>query len=96
MPVKVGLQLGSNWDRYDRPEDEELGHKLSSSTNFALLAHAPLTTGSHQQSDSADAEPELFTLNLTLLAKSMATVPFWQKLGISQDYFEVICVPVEK
>ncbi|KAL1506592.1 hypothetical protein ABEB36_005923 [Hypothenemus hampei] len=98
-PMQKPKQLDSNWDRYEDEEENEHEHKLSSSTNFSLLANAPVSSGSHFQFKSDKENEEifkikenfnennLFSLNLDLLHKSMLTIPYYERQGIEMGYF---------
>lgn len=91
---KPKVALESNWDRY---ELKEVDDKVNSSTDFSVLASAPITHGSHFQFKSDKdileiSEPvttSLFKLDLTLLEKSLSTIPFNVRSGISKDIFSV-------
>lgn len=89
------VDLGSNWDRYEVDEGETTS-TLSVSTNFEVLATAPITVGSHFQFkkdqltiDEEVVENSLFTLNLDQLHYSMLSIPFYQRIGIDEDCFKV-------
>jgi hypothetical protein len=94
--TKSAVALDSNWDRY---EQEQVENKVSSSTDFAILANAPITRGSHFQfkSDKDDVREivtpvnpsMLFDLDLTLLDKSLSTIPFHVRSSIENNYFTV-------
>ncbi|XP_066245492.1 uncharacterized protein Aven [Euwallacea similis] len=97
VPPKNVPRLDSNWDRYERQEENELENILSASTDFALLANAPFSVGSHFQfkKDRVSEDPifekatnDLFSLNLDLLNKSILTVPFYERLDIPKEYFK--------
>ncbi|XP_066145784.1 uncharacterized protein Aven [Euwallacea fornicatus] len=97
VPPKNVPRLDSNWDRYERQEENEFENVLSASTDFALLANAPFSVGSHFQFKkdrvpegpiSEESSSDLFSLNLDLLNKSILTVPFYERLNISKEHFK--------
>jgi len=97
VPAKTVKQvdLGSNWDRYE-VEEGETAATLSGSTNFGLLANAPITVGGHFQFtkdkliiDEQVVENGLFALNLDQLHYSMLSVPFYKRIGVDEGCFKV-------
>ncbi|XP_018570416.1 uncharacterized protein LOC108910331 [Anoplophora glabripennis] len=94
VPPKVKRNLGSNWDRYET-EDDSQSPQLTSSTDFSILANAPIAQGQHFQfkQDKVIAKEiektpqELFSLDLNMLKHSILTVPFYERVGIDEKYF---------
>ncbi|RZC33062.1 hypothetical protein BDFB_002437 [Asbolus verrucosus] len=95
--------LASNWDRY---EQEAVIQTVNSSTDFSLLANIPITHGSHFQFKSdkniaeeinveSDKSSPLFNLDLSLLDKSLSTIPFYNRSDVDEKYFTV-CISVIK
>lgn len=89
------VDLGSNWDRYE-VEEGETAATLSSSTNFGLLANAPIMVGSHFQFtkdklilDEEVVENGLFALNLDQLHYSISSIPFYKRIGVDEGCFKV-------
>ncbi|XP_030763809.1 uncharacterized protein LOC115888276 isoform X2 [Sitophilus oryzae] len=87
---KTDLNLESNWARYEEKQPIHDPH-LTSSTDFSLLASLPISAGSHFQYkfDENDKKLEgIFCLDVDLLHKSILTVPLYERIGISKQYFE--------
>lgn len=96
VPPKMKRNLGSNWDRYET-EDDVQNFQLTSSTDFSILANAPIAQGQHFQfkhdkiiAEEIEKTPqELFSLDLNMLRHSILTVPFYKRVGINEEYFTV-------
>lgn len=88
--------MGSNWDRYEA-EDDSQSPRLTSSTDFSILANTPIAQGQHFQfkQDKIIAEEiektsqDLFLLDVNMLKYSILTIPFYERVGIDEKYFTV-------
>lgn len=91
--------LASNWHRYDELPSEE---SIDDSTNFSLLAQAPVSHGGHFQFKSdKNIESEfdfenfknnkMFSLDLHMLESSLSTILFHERCGLDKSYFTVSC-----
>ncbi|KAJ8919280.1 hypothetical protein NQ315_003864 [Exocentrus adspersus] len=94
VPPKSKGNLGSNWDRYEKENDVQ-SFQLNSSTDFSILANAPISQGQHFQfkndkfiAEETDKTPhDLFSLDVSMLNHSILTVPFYERIGIEENYF---------
>ncbi|XP_045479374.1 uncharacterized protein LOC123684240 [Harmonia axyridis] len=90
--------LAPNWDRYE--EELTSGNDyVPLGSDFALLANAPISRGSHFQFKSETNKIQelekasvvdtsgLFNIDLNLIGLSLSTIPFNERCDIPDDYF---------
>ncbi|XP_076274078.1 apoptosis and caspase activation inhibitor [Rhynchophorus ferrugineus] len=90
VPPKNKPNLESNWDRYTEEVPSRCEKFLTSSNDFAVLSSLPITAGSHfhhKVDEHAIDGDELFSLNMDFLNKCILTIPMYERIGMSKDYF---------
>ncbi|CAK8693026.1 unnamed protein product [Clavelina lepadiformis] len=83
--------IGSNWDRYDEPEEvleEKTGSDFNELVNAAGGFYSHMKLSTEKEWETAQNLDDILTIDFQKLAGSLSQLSFFERLGLNEKEFE--------